>query len=148
MNWGDISGVGALLVSVATAVGVLYKGWRTRVAAAATRPFQVGHEAITEAQTALRMKDERLAVAEADRLKAVGEAERAKAMLAAQQEQIDALYRRIGALTARNAAVEEKAKADAAEAAERDAQAQARITALESSLEEMRKTMGLGMSHE
>jgi hypothetical protein len=144
MNWGNAAGIGAFLLSVATAVGLLYKGWRTRVAAAATRPFQVGHEAISEAQTALRMKDERLADAEAERLKAVADLAAATAQVAALQGQVDLLYGRIGLLMVSKSALEEGAK----QAAAREEADRRRISALETSLEEMRKSMGLGMSHE
>lgn len=140
MNIGAVTGVVALLVTLATAATTFYRGWRRRIQDAATKPFQAGQAAITEAELALTLKDRRLADMAAREGQAVADLERAKAAGAAQQEQIASLYARIGELQTRNAALEEGAR----RAAEREEQYRTRISGLEASLAEVKKQIGLG----
>lgn len=131
--------VGSLLAGVsaggtaALALWTIYKGWRGRVATAATRPFTTGQAAVDEAVLALGLKDKRLADTTA-------ELERERARNAAQAGQISELYTELGKMTAKNAELEEQLRA----AKVREEGDRRRIESLETQLEGVMKQLGLG----
>lgn len=133
MNGSLVLGVAGLLISATTAGGVLYRGWRQRVQDAAKKPFQAGQEAVNEAETALRLKDQRLADSAAHATELAGQLEQAKATNAAQQGQITSLYVTIGELQSENAQL----KRDGAVA-------RSRIGDLEKTMKELQEKFGSG----
>lgn len=140
MNAGAVLGTIGTGLSVATAIIMLYRGWRKRVQDAAKKPFQAGVEAVNEAELALRLKDRRLEEMAKRETEALTELERSRAANLAQQEQIASLYADIGRLQVKNAALEEGARL----AAEREQADRRRIGELEMKLSEMAKHLGLG----
>lgn len=111
----------------------MYKGWRGRVATAATRPFTTGQAAVDEALLAVRLKDQRLA-------ETTAELEHQRAANAAQAAQISDLYTQLGHTTAKNAELEEQLRA----AKVREESDRRRIGELEMKLSEVTKHIGLG----
>lgn len=103
MNGSLVLGVAGLIISATTAGGVLYRGWRQRLQDAAKKPFQAGQEAVNEAETALRLKDQRLADAATHSAELAAQLADAKATNTTQQAQITSLYVTIGELQSENA---------------------------------------------
>jgi septal ring factor EnvC (AmiA/AmiB activator) len=128
---------GSAVIAIGTAVGVLYRGWRNRITAAAaakaTKPFTTSQAAIDEAELAIRLKDKRLADTTTDL-----ETQRAKN--SAQTGQINELYTELGKMTAKNAELEEKLE----QAKVREETQAGRIDALETQVEGLMKQIGLG----
>lgn len=133
MNVGVVLGSVSAAVSTVLAVGVFYKGWRGRVATAATKPFTTGQAAVDEALLAVRLKDQRLA-------ETTAELEQQRAANAAQAAQISDLYTQLGHKSAEIAQLEEQARA----AKVREDADRARIGQLEMQLDGVMKQLGLG----
>jgi len=140
------NGVSGLLADIAvilsgfTAVGVLYVGWRKRVQDAARRPFLAGTAAIEEAQTALRLKDNRLAELTESEARLKSDLAAAKGTADAQQEQITKLQARLYAVEGENRDLRGRA-----ENAERDArEAKNLIGQLQDEMTDLKRKLSLG----
>lgn len=130
----------AVVLSVATALGTLYRGWRRRIQDAARRPFLAGQAAVEEAETALRLKDNRLAEL------AKSEAE-SKQKLAAAEGKADALGEQLTQLQAKMYRVEAENRellARAQTAEDREREARGRIGTLENQVADLTRKLSLG----
>jgi uncharacterized protein HemX len=139
MNATELSAYAALILAVVSATMSVYRGWRKRIQDAAQQPFLVGNAAIEEAQTALRLKNDRLAeLTESEARLRVALAE-AKGTAEAQQQQIVELQSRLYQVDATNRELQVRA-----EAAERREQEQvSRIATLERDIADLRVKLAL-----
>lgn len=146
MNGTELSADAALLIAVVTAILGVYRGWRKRVTDAAQQPFLVGNAAIEEAQTALKLKNDRLAeLTESEARLRVALAE-ARGTAEAQQQQIVELQSRLYQLDAANRELlvrTEAAERREQESARREADQVARIGLLERDIADMRAKLAL-----
>lgn len=140
------NGVSGLLADVAvilsgfTAAGVLIAGWRKRIQDAARRPFLAGNAAIEEAQTALRLKDNRLAELTQSEANLRTQLAAATGTAEAQQEQITRLQARLYTVEEENRDLRSQA-----ENAQRDARdARTRIGQLEDEMADLKRKLSLG----
>lgn len=133
MNVSSLLAAAAAAGTASLAVWTIYRGWRGRVGAAATRPFTTGQAAVDEAVLALGLKDKRLADTTA-------ELEQQRVHNTAQTGQINELYTELGKMTAKNAELSEQLRS----AKVREDADRARISELETRLGDVMKQLGLG----
>lgn len=136
---GMVSG-GAALV---TAVGVAYRGWRSRVATAAAAPYRVGEAAVDAARDALELKDAAIAELRGQREKLMAELSAARAQNESQQAQITSLYVQLGEVRGKNAELESRLASQSSAALLREGEHAAAVAGLQSQVDGLKKQIGL-----
>lgn len=129
----------ALAVAVISAVTGLYRGWRKRLQDAARQPFLIGTAAIEEAQTALRLKDDRIAELTRSEGSLKSQLAAATGAADAQQEQIVQLQSRLYQTEAQNRDL--KIRAENSE--RREQEALTRISDLERDISDLKRKLAL-----
>ena len=140
MNADTLAALGAVALSVLTALGTLYRGVRRRERDKAVAPFIAGKAAIEEAQTALAWKDRRLTELTESEANLKTQLAGAVATSAAQQEQITHLQAEMWQLKSQYGEV--LSRAETAERREREARE--RITQLEDTVGDLKRKLALG----
>jgi uncharacterized protein HemX len=140
MTLEAVSAVAGLAISSATAAGVLIRGWRRRIQDAARKPFLTGAAAIEEAETALRLKDQRLAQLTASEAESREKLAQAEGKLRAQGQQLTELQASMYRLESENR--ELLSRAETAESREREARV--RIGTLEDQVADLNRKLSLG----
>lgn len=130
----------AIVISGITSIGVLVAGWRKRIQDAARRPYLTGHAAVEEAQTALRLKDNRLAELTESESKLKADLAAAVGQARSQEEQITQLQSRLYQAESQNR--ELLARAEGSERREREALD--RLGALEETVADLKRKLALG----
>lgn len=110
MNATDILAAVATAVSIATALGSVFKGYKKRLEDAAKEPFIAGQAAMNAARAALELKDQQIRdVMDRDQTLHAQLVE-AQAARDSQQAQVAQLYTQIGQLRTENELLRQQIK--------------------------------------
>jgi len=140
MNADTVAAVAAVAVSVATALGTLYRGVRRRERDQGAAPFLAGKVAIEEAETALAWKDRRIRELAESEATLKTDLAAAVATSAAQQEQLTRLQARLYQVETENRDL----LAHKADSEQRDRASRERISALETTVDDLKRKLALG----